>query len=722
MGSERPISGAYAGYQGPYFTQGMALGPMQGQARASRPASAPNQLSIPLFVTPSEPPRPPISVGEGSALQPLPDPLFTPTPTQPHGGGEIKPSGPAPGGPLPSGPAPIPTIPAQDERQPMPDPLPGRVPRTDEVQVPPQPTPAQDARQPPPDPSSGRAPSTDEVKVLPQPTPAQSEQEAQALEERLKELEARLLRLVNAGRREPTSNLFQSPAGPDYKVGQSAFKKPTPMSLGQQHPHPDRPRAGRSGSVDARLAKKWMREVKHFNPAKENFRAWLVKAELRMEESWDVEMRLNYLKCKLQLSEIVKLEQIIQLMDTQGTPRSWQAIRERALQVFPGAIDPDAAEFKVLAQQQDAGEPFGRWVDRVTELYIELTGEIPQPGLLDEVVFKGLRVEYKLEWRAMQPHNLLDARWRFTQLEQKKWQEWGLPNPAEGSGAVHFAASDGASIHSDGADLMGDEQESVFAIGEAKGQTPEAHQAGRREAMPQPQEQVDRSSRRHRRGSSRKPGSNGRREARRNSEERASRSDLDRSPEPRGSRSMRNRRSERRSGNRPAVKESRFGQREDRDDRTPRGWPSRPDWRRADQSDEWAQPTGWERTGIAGRGRQPAPVCGNCGRVGHSMRSCWDVVCFNCGRTGHLSRDCRAGRQRNEYRSRSENEIPAYAITPEVREDDGGTGQDAGRQAAPGGAPGSQRSPIDEVARTAKILRDQLQNMAEQRFTPIFPF
>ena len=48
--------------------------------------------------------------------------------------------------------------------------------------------------------------------------------------------------------------------------------------------------------MDDRLAKKWMREVKHFNPAKENFRAWLPKAELRMEEGWDVEMRLDYLK------------------------------------------------------------------------------------------------------------------------------------------------------------------------------------------------------------------------------------------------------------------------------------------------------------------------------------------------------------------------------------------------------------------------------------------
>ena len=42
--------------------------------------------------------------------------------------------------------------------------------------------------------------------------------------------------------------------------------------------------------------------------------------------------------------------------------------------------------------------------------------------------------------------------------------------------------------------------------------------------------------------------------------------------------------------------------------------------------------------------------------------------------------------------------------------------------AHPGGAPGSQRSAIGEVARTAKVLTEQLQNLAKQRFSPIFPF
>ena len=540
--------------------------------------------------------------------------------------------------------------------------------------------------------------------------------------EKVRRLEELLTRLTSAERKSISSNLFQNPAGPEYKVGQSLFKKPTIISPGPAdradmcaQPRPGRPSEGRSGSVDDRLVKEWMTEVKTFKPARESFRSWLVRAELRMEDGWDVGMRLSYLKSKLEPSELVKLNQIIQLMDIQGTPRSWQAIRERALQIFPGAIDPDAAEFKLLAQEQGEGEPFGIWVDRVTDLYIELIGEIPQPGLLDEVVFNGLRVAYKLEWRAMQPHNLLDARWKFTQLEQKKWQELSIPNPAEGSG-VHLAASEGASIHSDGADLMGDEQELVFAIGEAKGQTEDGHQASSPEAMPQPQEHMDHSPRKNRKGSSRKPDSS--REARWNPQERASRRDFDRSPEPRGRRGMRNQRSERRSA-------TRSRQREDPDSRTERSRLNGSDWRWSDQSDGWTQPRGWRRTAGAGRRQQPALACGYCGKFGHIMRNCWDVVCFTCGGAGHLSMDCRvppAGRQHNDYRSHGESGAAAYAVTPEVSEDNGGVRLDAGEQPTPGGAPGSQRSAIGEVARTAKVLTEQLQNMAEQRFSPIFPF
>ena len=75
-----------------------------------------------------------------------------------------------------------------------------------------------------------------------------------------------------------------------------------------------------------------MTEVKTFKPARESFRSWLVRAELRMEHGWDVGMRLSYLKSKLEPSELVKLNQIIQLMDIQGTPRFWHVMRERALQ------------------------------------------------------------------------------------------------------------------------------------------------------------------------------------------------------------------------------------------------------------------------------------------------------------------------------------------------------------------------------------------------------
>ena len=94
MGSERPILGAYAGYQGPYSAaQGTPMGPMHGRAGAALPALAPSQPPRPLFVTPSQPPRPlfvtpsqpprrPTPAGEGSIPQPRPSSLTTPTPTQ----------------------------------------------------------------------------------------------------------------------------------------------------------------------------------------------------------------------------------------------------------------------------------------------------------------------------------------------------------------------------------------------------------------------------------------------------------------------------------------------------------------------------------------------------------------------------------------------------------------------------------------------------------------
>jgi hypothetical protein len=59
MGSERPILGAYAGYQGPYpAAQGVPMGSIQGRAGAALPVLTPSQPPRPLL-TPSQPPWPP---------------------------------------------------------------------------------------------------------------------------------------------------------------------------------------------------------------------------------------------------------------------------------------------------------------------------------------------------------------------------------------------------------------------------------------------------------------------------------------------------------------------------------------------------------------------------------------------------------------------------------------------------------------------------------------
>ena len=154
MGSERPIPGAYAGHQGPYFAaQGTPMGPMHGRAGAALPALVPTQPPGQFFVMPSQPPRPPTFAGEGSMPQPGLNSLTTPTPMQSQGGGEVRPSGPAPGGPREA--APISITLAHDEKEPLLDPL------------------------------SGSGPRTDEVRLLPRPPPPQPNERTQAMEERL---------------------------------------------------------------------------------------------------------------------------------------------------------------------------------------------------------------------------------------------------------------------------------------------------------------------------------------------------------------------------------------------------------------------------------------------------------------------------------------------------------------------------------------------------------
>ena len=66
--------------------------------------------------------------------------------------------------------------------------------------------------------------------------------------EKVRRLEELLTRLTSAERKSISSNLFQNPSGPEYKVGQSLFKKPTIISPGPAdradmcaQPRPERP-------------------------------------------------------------------------------------------------------------------------------------------------------------------------------------------------------------------------------------------------------------------------------------------------------------------------------------------------------------------------------------------------------------------------------------------------------------------------------------------------
>jgi len=52
-----------------------------------------------------------------------------------------------------------------------------------------------------------------------------------------------------------------------------------------------------------------------------------------METAWDAGMRLSYLRSKLDLAELVKLDQIVQLMEDQGYRRPGKPF-ERGLYRF----------------------------------------------------------------------------------------------------------------------------------------------------------------------------------------------------------------------------------------------------------------------------------------------------------------------------------------------------------------------------------------------------
>ena len=712
------------------WTSGTVGGLGQGRGGLLHQSGYPQPSGLP-YGTPNGFPHPPRPVREGSRPAGMYTPMGGFTPTQPQDPEGTNPEDPNQGrmarrsrwdAVAPTPPNPVPTPSPQPE------------PRLESGQPQPEPVAGYEAPQPELPESAAQPELPAEI---PQPVLPQADERADALEEKIARLETLLVQITNAERRPPQANLFQSPSGPEYKVGQSLFKRSESASPTRQRTADQLSGEGGSGPVDDRLVKKWMREVKTFDPTRESFRTWLVKAELRMGEGWDVEMRLNYLRSKLDLAEIIKLDQITQLMEAQGKQRTWQAIRERALQVFPGAIDPDAAEFKLLAQHQGEGEPFGKWVDRVTKLYVEMVGEMPQPGSLDEIIFSGARIEYKKEWRTMQPQNLLDARWRLTQWEEKKWQELGLPNPAEAeSGVVHIAAGGGITVHPDRADLMRDHQSAVHIASDVKGPTQVGQQDGKQVAGPQPQRQAERSpGKKGRRWHPRKPAASDGREAEQGPRERITRGDQDAPVPARERGNAQDRRPTRRPRDRsaqltqrPTVKEARPWYREERKGPPRREWSTRNRGGPPPQQRPAGHPGGprrWDRGHVIAQGPRPVTQCGFCGREGHVMRTCRDVSCFNCGRRGHLSVDCRtrqAGHAR-EPRPGGNNRTPAYtAVVGAEGAEPSGQPSAITQQIPPRQGASGQQDAMSEVARTAKILSEQLQTLSEPKFPTIFPY
>jgi len=152
-----------------------------------------------------------------------------------------------------------------------------------------------------------------------------------------------------------------------------------------------------------------MRDVKQYDSNRKTFRSWLLDAELRMDPSWDVHTRIKYLRAKLDLTGLVRLEQVLQYLEDHGISRSWEALKERLLLVFPGAMDKHIAVCRMMDVRQEEGEPFLTWVNRVTRAYIEMMGQMPPRGELDNLVFNGLTYQYRVQWGHFSPDDLLDV-------------------------------------------------------------------------------------------------------------------------------------------------------------------------------------------------------------------------------------------------------------------------------------------------------------------------
>ena len=546
------------------------------------------------------------------------------------------------------------------------------------------------------------------AEVQPEAKIEQKDEEVKELKEKVRTLETIILQ--GAPPREANDDIFQSAPVSQHSKPWNPFETTSTTSPLQQNVNGNPPSGagtsqrenkGGPASINHYREKEWMRDIKYFDPKRRSFSSWLVEAERKMGKDWDLDTRVEYIRSRLQSEETVKLERVLELMQIQQAPASWQVFKERMLRFFPGAIDKKMAQYRLMEQSQKDGENFDDWVDRLTKLYIETLGETPKTEVLDKLIFKGLKAEWRYEWEKRKPANFLQGTDHIRQWEASRWSELGIPNPAEAVSKTHL-------VHPTRAKQLPDPQSLVLNVSN------EENKDSNKEAQEQPQPQM------------KQMGNGGRRrqkQERKLSPSKRKAEDARASPPQdrgyRGSRQVQQKLRERKNQN-----NNNFWQ------------GSRGPIQRKEQYPNWGAPTSYHQPrGVRWTPRREIervtyykdrPVDGNqgkvrckhCKKVGHTIQVCRALLCYICKKRGHRSEQCwykqSAPPAAPKFRPRPMAHVVMPGPTPESQQ----------VTPVPENALRPEQAPpsIADIAEAAQAFAEKLKGVAKPIFKKQFPF